>query len=172
MTKENFPLESLPTEVPHTAPYYQEIPFHLRWTANHPYSFDFLTKIEEIGHLMTPEQEEEIHQRTKRAARAPRKRKNPKMVTPDKIQAEILSGIQRKEEKLETESMLDKILDDASNVEVEKSEDAIAEAGDELAVMGGAVVDTPAVDASFLDDSMEDDLESAISELEDLLGSD
>jgi hypothetical protein len=53
-TPENNPLRTLLKKgIPHRGPYFQEIPYHIRWPASHPASIDILEWIESTGRLLT-----------------------------------------------------------------------------------------------------------------------
>eukprot|EP00614_Pseudopedinella_elastica_P013093 CAMPEP_0172613460 /NCGR_PEP_ID=MMETSP1068-20121228/43321_1 /TAXON_ID=35684 /ORGANISM="Pseudopedinella elastica, Strain CCMP716" /LENGTH=235 /DNA_ID=CAMNT_0013417915 /DNA_START=241 /DNA_END=948 /DNA_ORIENTATION=+ len=106
-TPENSPLDDiLNMEIPHTAPYYQEVPYHIRWPESHPASTPILLWLEEIGKILTDEEEEEIDARGRSSAKAraamERGSKGPRMLSPEDIEEELKSGSDGAVQFLET----------------------------------------------------------------------
>lgn len=107
-TPENAPLsEILKLPVPHKAPGFQEVPFHIRWPAGKPSSMPLLQWIDELGMLMTDEEEEEVEKRSRTAAAERRKPAgSPRMVSPEDIDDELMGlGDTAGDEKLLAEAL-------------------------------------------------------------------
>lgn len=106
-TPENAPLSDLlKMPPPHKAPGFQEVPFHIRWPAGKPSSTPMLQWIEDIGRLMTDEEEEEVETRMRTAAAARRSPVgSPRMVSPEDIDDELLGLGSSSDEKLLAEAL-------------------------------------------------------------------
>jgi hypothetical protein len=101
-TPENSPLSDiLKLKPPQRAPYFQEVPFHIRWPASHPASQPIISWLADSGHLMSEEEEEELEVRSRRAAAA-RLPSAPQMISPEDIEDELL-GNQGTDESLLSE---------------------------------------------------------------------
>ena len=101
-TPENSPLSDiLKLKPPQRAPYFQEVPFHIRWPASHPASQPLIEWLADSGHLMSEEEEEELEVRSRRAA-ASRLPSTPQMISPENIEDELL-GNQGSDESLLSE---------------------------------------------------------------------
>ena len=82
-------------EAPHREPYFQEVPFHIRWPASHPASTPILIWLEERGRLMTEEEEKELDQLRRSANKAksrltPEGTRAPRMLSPDEVESQLL----------------------------------------------------------------------------------
>ena len=145
---ENNPWQHLPDEIPHMAPHFQEVPFHIRWPGAHPASQPLLMWLEEAGHLMSEEEEQILDKRSKAGARklSLASAKGPRMVSADKVEEELLSaaGVD--------EALLDAALND-DEVEDNDEEDA----GDDVIEDDDADDDAAADQVATGGDDLNDD---------------
>jgi hypothetical protein len=89
-TPENYPLSAFKNvATPHQAPYFQEVPFHIRWPAAHPAPIPIMQWLEDNNRVLTQAEEDEIDSRGKKMS-ARGKPKKPNLVSPEDIQDELL----------------------------------------------------------------------------------